>query len=500
MRQYLPLFTNFDVHLKMLLPELKVHLLARSLLTRHLDIPRRNTGPAKVHTHLRPQRALQPIHIGTIQNAIAHATQQAREIRASKVRATLELGEGIFVGTDGVEHNVLRGVDVHFLRQVRVDAQELVAVGPAGLCFERGEEGLEPLEGRRVLAHPDELDAAQALGRVGRQAQVVDGLEDGRPGRNADTGTNQDGNFVLEDVFGGRAVGAVNLERGHLLAVLEGDFVHAHGVELVVEFGLGLSGAEGVGEGAREVADLADVHGNVGVVGARGDRKGVPLVVADFRAVEEEPLAWLVLHAGLGELDLDGVFGVLAVYCVIVRGKLTVWMTNNLDNLGLAPAANLTVQTVGEVETTTYKLPSPALVTDAVRPEVLLVEGREGGGSVTDEAAGSVRVHAEQERDEEVVSVPKGLERLLAYPGMGSRVDQQHAEQHDMAGDTTSFGVVNLESDLRSYLDTFDVEEAVVVSPYSVFNIRDHLLDVMSTGMQDREEQHRVGDLTMEPL
>jgi hypothetical protein len=33
----------------------------------------------------------------------------------------------------------------------------------------------------------------------------------------------------------------------------------------------------------------------------------MPLVVADFWAVEEEPLSRLVLHAGLGELDLNGI-------------------------------------------------------------------------------------------------------------------------------------------------------------------------------------------------
>jgi len=44
------------------------------------------------------------------------------------------------------------------------------------------------------------------------------------------------------------------------------------------------------------------------------DGKGVPLVVADFWAVEEQPLAWLVLHAGFGELDLHGVCMFLA-YC-----------------------------------------------------------------------------------------------------------------------------------------------------------------------------------------
>jgi uncharacterized protein YprB with RNaseH-like and TPR domain len=52
---------------------------------------------------------------------------------------------------------------------------------------------------------------------------------------------------------------------------------------------------------------LTDVDRDVGVVRAGGDGKGMPLVIADFRAVEEEPLAGLVLHARLDKLNLDGV-------------------------------------------------------------------------------------------------------------------------------------------------------------------------------------------------
>jgi hypothetical protein len=99
-------------------------------------------------------------------------------------------------------------------------------------------------------------------------------------------------------------------------------------------------------------------------------------------------------------------------------------VTDDLDNLGLAPAANLTVETVEEVKTTAKELPSPSLVTNAVRPEVVVVKWRESRGSVTDETAGCVGVHAEQEGNEKVVSVPESLEGLLSDPVVGSRVDQ----------------------------------------------------------------------------
>lgn len=252
---------------------------------------------------------------------------------------------------------------------------------------------MEPLEGGCIFADPDEFNAAQALGRVGGETLVVDGFENRGPGCDADTCANQDGDFVLEDVFGGGTVRTVDAQGGHLLAVLQRDFVHAQRVELVVELALGLTGTKGVSKGASEVTDLADVDRDVRVVGAGCDGERMPLVVADFWAVQKQPLSGLVLHAGLGELDLDSV----------------VRMANNLNDLSGAPTADLTVQAVDEIQTASDKLPSPALVTDAVRPEVIVVEGRESRCCITNEAARCVGVHAEQERDKEVVGVPEGF-------------------------------------------------------------------------------------------
>jgi hypothetical protein len=174
-------------------------------------------------------------------------------------------------------------------------------------------------EERRVWNHSnDEVSLQTQMNSTRRrrlETEVVDGLENRSPGCDTDTGSDEHGDFVLEDVFGGRSVGSVDAESRHLLAVLESDLVHAHGVELVVELGLRLAGTKGIGKGAGEVTDLTDVNGNVVVVRARGDGKGMPLVVADFRAVEEEPLSGLVLHAGLGELNLNGIYSSLVSVC-----------------------------------------------------------------------------------------------------------------------------------------------------------------------------------------
>jgi hypothetical protein len=270
--------------LKMLLPKREVNIRRRNLLTRLLDPPSRLTRSTEVHTDIRPHRALQSTHIRAVHNTLTHPRQQAVEVGTPKVRASLQLGERIDVRADTVQHDVLRGIRVEALRKVGVDAQELGAGGTrngsslGGLCLERGQQSLEPLKASGVLADPDELDAAQALGRVWAVAEMPDVLEDGSPGGDADTCADEDGDFVVEDVFRGSTVGAVNAELRHLLSVLESDFVHAVGVDAIVELGLGGTGTEGVSEGAGEVTDLADVDGDVGVEWAGGDGKGMPLL------------------------------------------------------------------------------------------------------------------------------------------------------------------------------------------------------------------------------
>lgn len=72
-------------HLEMLFPELEVHLLALSLLTSLVDIPRCNIRSTEVHTDLCAQRALQAVHVGAVQDAVAHATEQALEVWATEV-------------------------------------------------------------------------------------------------------------------------------------------------------------------------------------------------------------------------------------------------------------------------------------------------------------------------------------------------------------------------------------------------------------------------------
>src|SRR6478735_2169006 len=93
---------------------------------------------------------------------------------------------------------------------------------------------------------------------------------------------------------------------------------------------------------------------------------------------------------------------------------LTIRMADHAGDLGLPAGANLAVQTLNEVEASAEELPSPALVADAVIPEFVSGEGRDGGSGITHEAADGVRVQGDHEGNEEVVRVPESLERLLA--------------------------------------------------------------------------------------
>ena len=324
---------------EMLLPKTKPHIPVTRLLARLPDIPRREVRPAEIHTHIHSFRGGQAVDVAAAAQAVAHAAEQLRKVGPAEVGAALELGEGVERGADAVEVDVSLGVGVHALGEVSVDAQEAGPVrGGAGgrlrLRLQRGQQGLEPLEGGGVLAHPDELHPPQPLRRVGQRPQVPDVLEDRRPRRDADAGADEDGDLVVEDVFRRRAVRPVDADRGHHLPLLERHLVHLHGVDGVVFFGLGGAGPEGVGHLARPVAHLADVDADVGVEGAGGDGEGVPLLAGDGGDVDEEPLPGFVFHAGFGELELKGV----------------VRVADDFDDLCGASSTDLAVEALEEIQ------------------------------------------------------------------------------------------------------------------------------------------------------
>lgn len=112
-------------------------------------------------------------------------------------------------------------------------------------------------------------------------------------------------------------------------------------------------------------------------------------------------------------------------------------MTDDLDDLSRPPSTDFSIQALAKIEPTANQFPSPSFVANAVIPEIGTGKWRERCSRVADEAPGGVSVHAQQEWDEQVMRVPERLERLLAYPVMGSGVHQHHAKQHDVTGNAT---------------------------------------------------------------
>lgn len=155
------------------------------------------------------------------------------------------------------------------------------------LCLNSQQQRSEPLERPEISANPEEVDFTQAGAALRVVHPVPDTLQDGSEGRDTDTCTDEDGDLEFEHVFGGGAKGAVYVDAGEDLA--EGDF---GGAVLVALFAFALFevATEGFAEGFGEVADHADVHGDVVFFGGAGEGEGVVLPDGDFGAAEEDVL------------------------------------------------------------------------------------------------------------------------------------------------------------------------------------------------------------------
>ena len=125
--------------------------------------------------------------------------------------------------------------------------------------------------------------------------------------------------------------------------------------------------------------------------------------------------------------------------------KLTAGVDKDLGETGGTTGTDLTVHTLAKVDDTWPDGETPAEVSDAVLGRVE-GEGRDEVwvDGVTNEAAGGVGVETDHEEEGEVVSVPERFEALVTDLLVCGRVHEHHDEQHEVAGDTTWLGVVNL--------------------------------------------------------
>lgn len=139
-------------------------------------------------------------------------------------------------------------------------------------------------------------------------------------------------------------------------------------------------------------------------------------------------------------------------------------MPNHSLNGAWSPRGPLAVYPLTEVQPATDELPAPTFVADAVIPERTPGKWRVRPGSIADEAACGVGVKGEKEGNEEVVSIPEGFVGLLPYANMRCGEHHQHAKEHDVSSDSTSFCIMNLHRRFRAHLIPLNVEEAVGIS------------------------------------
>jgi hypothetical protein len=141
--------------LEVFLPEPELNKLIAARLARSVDLTRRSSGAAEIHTDrslsVRGNADIAHVHVALIHEAVTHRAKQTLEVRSTILGLGLQLSKRVEIVADGVKIDVRSGVLVDFLGEVGVDAQEFgPAVGTGclfGLGLERGEEGLEPFEG-----------------------------------------------------------------------------------------------------------------------------------------------------------------------------------------------------------------------------------------------------------------------------------------------------------------------------------------------------------------
>lgn len=119
---------------------------------------------------------------------------------------------------------------------------------------------------------------------------------------------------------------------------------------------------------------------------------------------------------------------------------------------------------------------------------------------VAHETTGGMSVERQQERDEEVMCVPEGLECLLPNAMVSGRINQHHAEKHDMTCDTARSRKMDLDGQLVANVFFLDVVEAEAVSEVMSRQIkRQNVLDIMSRRVDGGKNQQSIRDLAMKP-
>ena len=174
-------------------------------------------------------------------------------------------------------------------------------------------------------------------------------------------------------------------------------------------------------------------------------------------------------------------------------------MADDFRDFCRSPRVDLTVNALKEIQPSTPELPPPSLIANAVSPEWLTCERRERLYRVPDETASCMGIQSKQERNKQMVGVPKCFVGLLSYLRMSCGEHEQHAEEHYVACDPAGLSIMNLYCCSRSDLISLDIEEATNISGAQLTG-PDHLLHIMRTDVDNSPDQQRVCYLPMKKL
>jgi hypothetical protein len=304
-------------------------------------------------------------------------------------------------------------------------------------------------------------------------------FEDGSERGYTDTGTNKDSDLRVKDVFGRRTVGSIDAHMRKGARTVNLDEVSTGGQESIAFLGTFDSllshfgdnrgaNSKTIAKGTSEISDLTNVDRDVRILRCGGDGKGMPLEFGDFGNLDEQPLSRSVLEAVLENTEFHGTTG----------------MNEHLGQPGGPAGTDLTVNALSKVENARPDDEPPAEISNTV---IRFIKGEDVGGrrvnGVTDEAASGVGVKAYHEEEGKMMSVPKGFETLGADLLVSRGVHENHNQQHEVAGDASWLGVMDLLGSLLANLGALDVDE----------------VNVVSGSVDDSPEKHRISDLTMEP-
>lgn len=134
-------------------------------------------------------------------------------------------------------------------------------------------------------------------------------------------------------------------------------------------------------------------------------------------------------------------------------------MTDDFCDDRHASGSDFPVESLEEIQSSDDQLPSPPFIAKTMIPELLSFQRGDTVGGVSDEAPSGVGIKRQHKRDKKVMRIPESFICLLANAVMCGCVHEHHAQEHDMASDTTRASKMDLYCKFWTDLLSFDVVE-----------------------------------------